>query len=276
MSLPYTPAVDARTAASLLLLRDGATGLEVLMLRRAERDGDLRSGAAVFPGGVLDGRDRQAHAFTLGPDDDAASAQLGVAAGGLDYLVAAVRETFEEVGLLLADGAVDTTALAPWRAQLQAGTAGAADLCRATGLRLDLRGLIYCSHWLTPPGLPKRFDTRFFMALAPADQVAQADLGEALELMWLSPAEALAPERGLKLLPVTRRTLEQLGRHAKSLAASHQLTTRRTADKLLLRLNENEGILVHAYDLVTEAATRKRRISWRSASTPTRASLKGR
>ena len=219
MSLPYTPAVDARTAASLLLLRDGATGLEVLMLRRAERDGDLRSGAAVFPGGVLDGRDRQAHAFTLGPDDDAASAQLGVAAGGLDYLVAAVRETFEEVGLLLADGAVDTTALAPWRAQLQAGTAGAADLCRATGLRLDLRGLIYCSHWLTPPGLPKRFDTRFFMALAPADQVAQADLGEALELMWLSPAEALAPERGLKLLPVTRRTLEQLGRHADAASA---------------------------------------------------------
>ena len=213
MSALYTPAADARTAASLLLLRDGAQGLEVLMLRRAERDGDLRSGAAVFPGGVLDARDREAHAFAIGPDDASVSAQLGVAVGGLDYLVAAVRETFEEVGLLLVDGSVDTGGLIPWREKLQAGTAGAADFCRATGLRLDLRGLVYYSHWLTPPGSPKRFDTRFFLALAPAAQVAQADLGEAVELMWLTPDQALAPERGLKLLPVTQRTLRQLGRH---------------------------------------------------------------
>ena len=219
----HTTPVDARPASSLMLLRDGAAGLEVLMMRRAERAGDLRSGAAVFPGGVLDGRDRDAHALCLGPDDAAASAQLGLSSGGLDYLVAAVRETFEEVGLLLAvraaAGPLDLAALQPWRDRLQQGSAGAAELCRAAGLQLDLRGLVYFSHWLTPPGVLKRFDTRFFMTLAPEGQVAQADLGEAVELMWLTPAQALAPERGLKLLPVTQRTLQALGRHASAAAA---------------------------------------------------------
>ena len=222
MSGSYTKPADARSAASLLLLRDGPDGhgsLEVLMLRRAERDADARSGAAVFPGGVLDARDRDAHAFTLGPDDSTVSAQLGLAAGGLDYLVAAVRETFEEVGLLLADGPVDLSALLPWRERLQQGGASVGAFCRETGLKLDLRGLVYFSHWLTPPGHPKRFDTRFFMALAPAGQEALADLGEAQELMWLTPAQALAPERALKLLPVTQRMLQDLLRHPTSAAA---------------------------------------------------------
>ena len=89
---------------------------------------------------------------------------LGLAEGGLDYLVAAVRESFEEVGLLLAQAqtAIDLAALKPWRDRLQTGEVSMADFCRAEGLRLDLRGLVYFSHWLTPPGVPKRFDTRFF------------------------------------------------------------------------------------------------------------------
>ena len=217
---PYQPAAGARTAASLLLVRDGADGtgaLEVLMIRRAERAGDRRSGAAVFPGGVLDARDADAYAHCLGNDDPAWSQRLGVASRGQDYLVAAVRETFEEVGLLLArhhDGRTpDLGALRPWRDRLKDGSASAADFCAAEGLQLDLRGLVYMAHWLTPPGAPKRFDTRFFMCRAPQGQEAQADLGEAVELMWLTPAQALERERGLTLLPVTRRTLQDLGRH---------------------------------------------------------------
>ena len=120
----YQTAAGARAAASLLLLRDGAEGLEVLMMVRPEREGDQRGGAAVFPGGVLDARDRAAHAHCLGRDDAQASRQLGLAEGGLDYLVAAVRETFEEVGLLLAQplggATLDLAALRPWRARLQA------------------------------------------------------------------------------------------------------------------------------------------------------------
>lgn len=212
-----TPA-DARRAASLMLLRDGEAGLEVLMVRRAERDGDLRSGACVFPGGVLDPADRDAHAFCVGPDDRVASARLGLPEGGLDYLIAAVRESFEEVGLLLAldaagspfDVARHAEALHPWRDRLQTGEASMAALCREFDLRLDLRGLRYFSHWLTPPGLPKRFDTRFFVVPAPVGQVAQADLGEAVELMWTTPRAALDKAADYKLLPVTRRTLQEL------------------------------------------------------------------
>jgi glyoxylase-like metal-dependent hydrolase (beta-lactamase superfamily II)/8-oxo-dGTP pyrophosphatase MutT (NUDIX family) len=218
----YEPAADARCAASVLLLRDGAQGLEVLMLRRAERDGDQRSGVAVFPGGVLDARDRAAHAYCEGPSDASMSQQLGLAEGGLDYAVAAVRETFEEVGLLLALG--DTSAAAmqtlhPWRERLNRGQDSIAAMCQQHGLRLALRGLVYYSHWLTPPGTPKRFDTRFFMAMAPAHQTAQADLGEAVELMWLTPKQALSKELALKLLPVTRRTLSDLSKHASAESA---------------------------------------------------------
>jgi glyoxylase-like metal-dependent hydrolase (beta-lactamase superfamily II)/8-oxo-dGTP pyrophosphatase MutT (NUDIX family) len=225
MSAAYQPAAGARTAASLLLLRDVPAGgsdpgtLQVLMLRRAERDGDQRSGAAVFPGGVLDPRDRDAHPFCHGPTDAAWSAQLGLVEGGLDYAVAAVRETFEEVGLLLVRENADPVALHPWRDRLNRGDVSAADFCRAHGLTWDVSGLVYCAHWLTPPGTPKRFDTRFFVARAPAGQVAQADLGEAVELMWLTPQAALDPARGLKLLPVTRRTLQDLARHASTEAA---------------------------------------------------------
>jgi glyoxylase-like metal-dependent hydrolase (beta-lactamase superfamily II)/8-oxo-dGTP pyrophosphatase MutT (NUDIX family) len=227
----HVPPPDSRPAASLLLLRDGRRdgvgALEVLMLRRAERAGDQRSGAVVFPGGVVDAGDSQAHAVCLGPDDDAASARLGVASGGLDYLVAAVRETFEEVGLLLASGDIDLAALAPWRQRLQAGQATLAAMCQAHDLRVDLRGLVYWSHWLTPPGHPKRFDTRFFAAAAPAGQVAQPDRGEAVELMWLTPGEALSRERDLKLLPVTRRTLQELAAHGSAAQALQAGAARR-------------------------------------------------
>jgi glyoxylase-like metal-dependent hydrolase (beta-lactamase superfamily II)/8-oxo-dGTP pyrophosphatase MutT (NUDIX family) len=216
---------DTRRAASVIVLRDRAdvdqgAGIEVLMMRRAERDGDFRSGAAVFPGGVLDARDRDAHRHCVGWDDAAASARLGLADGGLDYFVAAVRESFEEVGLLfaepvdLADRAALERAHQDWRDPMQRGEQPIARLCETLGLRIDLRGWHYFSHWLTPPGLPKRFDTRFFVARAPAGQTATPDLGEAVELMWLTPAEALDAQRGLTLLPVTRRTLQILGRFA--------------------------------------------------------------
>jgi glyoxylase-like metal-dependent hydrolase (beta-lactamase superfamily II)/8-oxo-dGTP pyrophosphatase MutT (NUDIX family) len=220
MTAAHSPAFDifagARKAASLIVLRDlQPLGMEVLMLRRAERDGDVRSGAAVFPGGVLDERDRAAHAHCVGWTDVQASERLGLAQGGLDYLVAAARESFEEVGLLFVTGGdarAQALAHTQWRGPMQRGEQPIDALCRALDLRIDLRGWHYWSHWLTPPGNLKRFDTRFFAVRAPEDQTAVADGGEAVELMWLTPQQALQPERGLKLLPVTRRTLQQLGR----------------------------------------------------------------
>ena len=102
MNADYVAPADARLAATLLLVRDGAQGVEILMMRRAERDNDFRSGAVVFPGGVLEPADRAAKRFVLGATDADLRRRYGLAQGLLDYAVAAVRETFEEVGLLLA------------------------------------------------------------------------------------------------------------------------------------------------------------------------------
>lgn len=211
-------AQGARQAASVILLRDAPRGsaedasteLQVLLLRRAERAGDLRSGVWVFPGGVLDPADRALQAHCDGDDDAAASQRMGLPEGGLDYVAAALRECFEEVGILLAD-APGPLPGATERAHLKTGADFLA-LCSRQALRLRAGDLVYHSHWLTPPGVPKRFDTRFFVARMPDGQVAVVDDGEVVELAWLTPAQALSREAGLKLLPVTRRTLQDLGR----------------------------------------------------------------
>ncbi len=231
----YEVPADARPSATVVLLRDGTAGPEALMLLRAETtDTDMRSGAVVFPGGVLDPRDREAHVLCIGGDDASFSARFGLPAGGLDYAVAALRETFEEVGLLLAcrpDGSpADIAALAadlhPWREPLNRGEVGIAALCHEFGLRLDLRGLLYTGHWLTPPGMPKRWDARFFTTRAPAGQVPVADGGEARALMWVQPQHALSSGSGLKLLPAMRHTLGELLPHADTAAALQALAAR--------------------------------------------------
>lgn len=208
-----------RTAASLIVLRDGAAGLEVLMLRRAEKEADQNSGASVFPGGTVDAHDPAMHAACSGLDDAAASLRLAVPANGLDYYVAAVRECFEEAGLLFAcDDAgrlVGLDALphderAAMRHAAELGSDALLHMCHDRGWRLAVDRLRYFSHWLTPPGMPRRFDTRFFVALAPPAQTPSADTRETVECLWLTPAEALSAQRALKLMNVTRRILEQL------------------------------------------------------------------
>ncbi|WP_409169452.1 NUDIX hydrolase [Variovorax sp. H27-G14] len=214
-----------RTAASLIVLRDGAAsgrGLEVLMLRRAEKEADQNSGASVFPGGTVDTHDPAMHASCCGLDDAAASLRLAVPANGLDYYVAAVRECFEEAGLLFASDVSDVPgALVPLdalpdseRAALRHAAEQGSDallhMCRERGWQLAVDRLRYFSHWLTPPGMPRRFDTRFFVALAPQAQTPSADTRETVECLWLTPVEALSEQRALKLMNVTRRILEQL------------------------------------------------------------------
>ena len=112
-------------------------------------------------------------------------------------------------------------------------------LCERHGLRLDASALVYHSHWLTPPGLPKRFDTRFFVARAPNAQVPRADEGEALEIAWLTPAEALNPAARRKLLPVTRRTLQDLARFATVQACLDEAATRRHPPRTMPRMGRD-------------------------------------
>ncbi|BEP62509.1 hypothetical protein GmRootV213_30630 [Variovorax sp. V213] len=210
-----------RTAASLILLRDSARGLEVLLLRRAEKANDQNSGASVFPGGVVDTHDRSLHLRSKGLDDRAASTRLGMPEGGLDYYAAAVRECFEEAGILLASDSEDRLVeldqlpagrLEAMRHAAEQGTDALLAMCDAEGWHLAMDRLAYFSHWLTPPGMPRRFDTRFFIAQMPPAQSVKPDGREIVEHMWLKPAEAVDPRRGLKLMNVTRRTLEQLAR----------------------------------------------------------------
>jgi 8-oxo-dGTP pyrophosphatase MutT (NUDIX family) len=233
-----------RPAASLIVLRDSPDGVQVLLMRRPERGNDFRSGACVFPGGVVDAADAAAQAWCFGLDEAAAARRLGEPAGALDFFVAAMRECFEEAGLLFAcapDGtALDLGArrdeLHRWRGRLHRGEATIADLCAALELRLDLRDTAYFAHWLTPTVRPKRFDTRFFVRLAPPGQQAEPDFGEALELMWLTPAQALDPARGLKLLNVTQRTLHELRGFASARSAYDAALARRGVQRILPRL----------------------------------------
>ncbi|HEX7435340.1 MAG TPA: MBL fold metallo-hydrolase [Caldimonas sp.] len=221
---PPTPAASRppRPAATLVVVRASENGFEVLLSRRAER-GDHNSGAWVFPGGLVDPGDRDAHDCSTGLDDAAASARLGVPAGGLDYYIAAVRECFEESGLLFATDArgalveLDDPAaarLAPWRGTLHRGERRLGEFCKELGIALAVDRLIYLSHWITPLGRPKRFDTRFFLAVAPPVQTAAHDGTEMVEQLWLRPADALLESAALKLLTPTLKTLELLGRFA--------------------------------------------------------------
>lgn len=209
-----------RAAATVVVVRDGPDGIEVLLLRRAER-GDHNSGAWVFPGGTVDARDREAHALCGGLDDAEASRRLGVSENGLDYYIAALRECFEESGLLYASDARGdavsaigdmTRTLAPWRGFLHHGERSLAEMCQVFEWRLAPDRLVYLSHWLTPLGRLKRFDTRFFVAQAPLAQTSAHDELELVEHLWLKPADALARGDALKLMNPTRVTLETIAR----------------------------------------------------------------
>ncbi len=202
-----------RPASTVILIRDGAFGPEVFMVRRHIRS-EFVGGAYVFPGGTLDPGDEEGARFCAGLDDAAASAILGVASGGLAWWYAAARECFEESGILLASG-VDgslTDNLAAYRSQVQSGTLSLAQLLAAHNLQVAAGRIHYWAHWITPDGLPRRYDTRFFVAVAPEGQNALHDGREVTESEWVRPAAALEKSRRgewMLVLP-TIRNLEHI------------------------------------------------------------------
>jgi 8-oxo-dGTP pyrophosphatase MutT (NUDIX family) len=212
-----------RPAATVITVRDGVNGYEILMLRR-NLNSDFVGGAYVFPGGRVDETDAGARAegLSFGLDDGEASRRLGLESGGLAYYVACLRELFEEAGLLVVctrDGAPihlrdDATIqrLAVSRRDVNAGTLDFLEMLEEEGLVLDLRGLEYFAHWVTPVGPPRRFDTRFFVVRAPVDQVATHDAGETVADQWIRPLDALdAHVRGeLEMILPTIRNLEAI------------------------------------------------------------------
>ena len=217
--------VPVKPAATVLLVRDAdAGGVEVFMLRRTF-NAAFASGMFVFPGGKVDDVDGVDEIAELcdGLTDAHASSLLGIANGGLAYWVACIRECFEEAGVLLArhetTGDVvrfddDATAqrFEVERENIHDGSVALLDLCKREGLRLTTDDIHYVSHWITPMGEKRRFDTRFFIARAPQAQEPLHDDGETIESFWISPQEAIerAHEKDLMLMPPTKANIEFL------------------------------------------------------------------
>jgi 8-oxo-dGTP pyrophosphatase MutT (NUDIX family) len=206
-----SPAVPL-PAATLLLVRDGARGLEVLMTTRHAAAG-FAAGALVFPGGKVEAADAALRPRCAGLD--------GIDAANAAYRVAAVRETFEECGMLLArrDGFAELICEAELDALRAAGAAGLAALLEAEGLTLACDMLAPFAHWITPVDRPKRFDTHFFIAAAPPDQQTRHDGREAVDARWVAPAEVIAEADAgrVNLVFATRMNLLRLARSRSSI-----------------------------------------------------------
>jgi len=209
---------EPRQAATVLLLRDGAPGLEVYVLRRT-KGMPFAGGMTAYPGGGVDERDGDTEMAWAGPSP----AEWATAFGcderiARELVCAAVRETFEEAGVLLAgtDGSVVPDVSGDdWEEQRQAlltRDLSLAELLAGRGLALRSDLLRPFAHWITPPVEPRRYDTKFFAAALPVGQEARHVSGEADEAAWLTPSAALAEHSaGVRpMLPPTIHTLGQL------------------------------------------------------------------
>lgn len=214
----FDPAsVPVKDASTVILVRDSARGVEIFLLQRVVGM-DFAGGMTVFPGGGVDPSDRDVSVRWAGPDVGWWAQRFDTTPARAQALVlAAVRETFEECGVLLAgrdaDTVVaDTTPYASARRQLEARELSFGDFLAREGLVVRTDLLRPWSNWTTPVGERRRYDTYFFVAAAPDGQAADGDTSEAEQVRWQTPAEALAhwKEGGSVLLPPTWSQLTAL------------------------------------------------------------------
>jgi 8-oxo-dGTP pyrophosphatase MutT (NUDIX family) len=245
----------ARPAATIMLLRDGPSGIEVFMVVRHHAI-DFASGALVFPGGRVEESDHELAADNCPPLE-------GVDIEAMAFRIAAIRETFEECGVLLArplgsDALIDAATLRrledQHRAALNAGSISFDAVLGSEGLAPAPDLLVHFAHWITPSNQPKRYDTHFFLAEAPPEHLAVHDGWEAVESIWITPAQALADtEAGrYKLVFATAKNLEKLGRatsvreametaRAATVVTVQPKGTKLEGSKRLLRIPEEAG-----------------------------------
>lgn len=241
---PEQPAAP-KDAATVMLLRNGATGPEVFLQRRV-KGMPFAGGMTVFPGGGVDNRDADASVAWSGPDADWWAERFGCSPDVARALVsAAVRETFEEAGVLLAGPdhttvVGDTSRYADARAALVSREVSLAKFLADEGLVVRADLLRPWANWVTPEDEPRRYDTRFFLAAMPEGQRADAVTTEATEAYWATPNQALEDfEQGrCHLLPPTRVTLSELAGCGSLLAA---FAAERTLDKILPKLVRRNG-----------------------------------
>ena len=192
------PGKPIRKAATVLVVRPADAGFEVFMVQRPGRG--VFPNLHVFPGGKVDGADAGLSHLCRDLSDAAASAALGLPSGGLRYWVTAIRECFEECGVLLAyrgdrlfepGSEAERERFHGYRNALVAGRLTLPELARSEGLELATDRVSYFSHWITPESAPARFDTRFFVAAMPPGQRAAGHHEETAGGVWVRPATAL-------------------------------------------------------------------------------------
>lgn len=205
----------------------GEDGFEVLMLKRST-ELDFSAGAYVFPGGAVDQADMELASRCIGITDSEASKSLELDEGGIAFYVAAIRECFEEAGIMLLSSTPDRSVslqrhldlrspeikgeFASLRHFLNDSKLKFSDVVDSHDLYLTAEDLYYVSHWVTPPGGRRRYDTRFFVSLAPENQDALHDESEIVDSLWLKPKEALQRfENGeLRMIFPTLRNLKAI------------------------------------------------------------------
>ena len=221
MTTNSAPAVP-RPAATVILARNVSDGIEVFMMERTTAV-EFAKGMHVFPGGALDRSDHHPEIASLcvGLDDKAASQTLGIDQGGLAYWVAAIRECFEESGLLLGYREAnqllqlaehEANRLAALRQDMAQNKLSFMDILQREQIKAATDRIAYFSHWVTQAGRPRRYDTRFFVAQAPTGQTALQDNHETVGQIWVRPDQAIDLHRAgtLNLMFPTIKTLESL------------------------------------------------------------------
>jgi 8-oxo-dGTP pyrophosphatase MutT (NUDIX family) len=227
--LPGSVAVPV-PAATIMLIRDGNSGIEVFMVRR-HHGIEFAAGALVFPGGKTSSEDFDPELWQL--VDGASQWTPHMQAIG----VAAIREAFEEAGVLLArdcdtEKIVTGTRLAEldsFREKIECGEIGLLELLRREGLRLACDELVQFAHWITPKAMPRRFDTHFFLAQSPIDHAGRHDGRESVDSVWVQPLEAIARRKEWNIMFPTKLNLMKL---AGSRTVAEALAVARTAPLL--------------------------------------------
>lgn len=218
---PGEPA-EPRPAATIVLTRPGPAGIEILLMRRVRTAGFV-PGAWVFPGGRVDSGDADPKALArIRSFDRSESGRAApeVPDAPLPSLVAALREAFEETGILVARderghrvaSAGESTEIDQLRRAVLADETGFGDLLEARGWWMDSSAIGYIAHWITPEAEPRRYDTRFFAAAVPRDATERIHEAEATAALWVSPAEALRrhADGEFPMIFPTLKTLEAL------------------------------------------------------------------
>ena len=228
MSETAKPVATPVPSATILIVRDGAKGMEVFMVKRHHQI-DFVAGALVFPGGKAAKGDYDAglSAFTQGVEDWSVEMRaLGAAA---------IREAFEESGILFAREAGShelvtaqrLESLEHYRHPLEKGEIGLIDMLRAEKLVIACDLLARFAHWITPANMPKRFDTHFFVAAAPTGHIGRHDGRESVDSIWISPLEAIADRKKWNVIFPTKLNLMKLAKS--SCVADAMRAARQTA-----------------------------------------------